>query len=55
MDRFPHLIWENRASVWTPSGYGRSVPKADVTVLTPPSTLGALAHGYVPVVHLGVL
>lgn len=38
------------ALAWSPSGYGaqRSRPVGEAVVLTPPATLSALAHGYVP-------
>ncbi|SIQ57317.1 hypothetical protein [Bosea sp. TND4EK4] len=38
------------ALAWSPYGYGaqRSRPAGEAVVLTPPATLSALAHGYVP-------
>jgi hypothetical protein len=39
---------------WTPEGYGAGValdPAAEVTVLTPPSIVRALAHGYPVEIH----
>ncbi|TAJ29687.1 hypothetical protein [Bosea sp. (in: a-proteobacteria)] len=38
------------ALAWSPTGYGaqRSRPVGEAVVLTPPATLSALAHGYVP-------
>jgi hypothetical protein len=46
------LIARSRALLWSPGGY-REVHKgiADATLLTPPSTLRALAAGYQPVLH----
>ncbi|MGN6095473.1 MAG: hypothetical protein ACTHP8_04470 [Bosea sp. (in: a-proteobacteria)] len=41
------------ALLWSPSGYAgrRARPSGIVTVLTPPATLAALAHGYRPLWH----
>ncbi len=41
------------ALLWSPSGYAgrRARPSGLVTVLTPPATLAALAHGYRPLWH----
>jgi hypothetical protein len=38
---------------WTPRGYGRAtpLPRGDVRVLTPPTTLTALRAGYAPLWH----
>ena len=53
----PGLAWAVRAVellAWTPQGYGerRSRPRGIVVdVLTPPSTLAALANGYRPAWH----
>jgi hypothetical protein len=50
----PYLVWEDALLPWTPAGYKTPVtrPKeAQVTVLTPPSTVAALAQGYVPMLH----
>lgn len=50
----PHLVWEAHLFPWTPTGYlsPRSRPTAaEAVVLTPASTVRALAHGYVPLVH----
>ena len=50
----PYLVWQDALLLWTPAGYETPVtrPKeAQVTVLTPPSTVAALAQGYVPMLH----
>lgn len=50
----PFLIWEDALLVWSPSGYGPAVsqPRVEqVEVLTPPSTVAALANGYAPMLH----
>jgi hypothetical protein len=46
------LIMQGRAFQWSPAGY-RAVELAgdDVMLLTPPSTLRALAAGYTPALH----
>lgn len=49
-----HLLWEDGLFPWEPAGYGPPIrrPRGElVLVLTPPSTVAALAEGYVPVVH----
>jgi hypothetical protein len=49
------LIAQGRALRWTPSGYrktGRDIPAA--MLLTPPSTVRAMAAGYRPVLHESV-
>ena len=47
-----HLIVQGRALLWSPAGY-REAPNAikNAMLLTPPSTLRALAAGYRPVLH----
>jgi hypothetical protein len=47
-----YLIVQGRALAWSPSGY-RDMQNAlqDAMLLTPPSTLRALAAGYRPVLH----
>jgi hypothetical protein len=46
------LIARGRALKWSPTGYIEAQsPPADVKLLTPPSTLRALAAGYRPVLH----
>ncbi len=50
----PHLVWEDALLPWTPSGYEppQVQPGADlVTVLTPRSTVAALAQGYASELH----
>jgi hypothetical protein len=50
----PYLVWEDALLPWTPAGYETPVMQpmeAQVTVLTPPSTVAALAQGYLPVLH----
>ncbi|MTH99767.1 hypothetical protein [Roseibium sp. RKSG952] len=49
------LITAAGALPWSPSGYGEARSFAqfqgNITLLTPPSTLKALAHNYVPILH----
>jgi hypothetical protein len=48
------LVWRDVLLPWGPGGYGEPIgrrPDATVTVLTPPSIVGALAHGYPVEVH----
>ena len=52
----PALVLADRVLPWspTPAAYGPPRPRPTrgrVTVLTPPSTVGVLAHGYAPVIH----
>ena len=49
-----HLVMGGRLLAWSPDGYGpaRPAPDGPLTVLTPPSTVAALRHGYHPVLHL---
>jgi hypothetical protein len=53
----PQLLWRGAWWPWTATGYGPPRPcvtsdrRATVTVLTPRSTVAALASGYVPAVH----
>lgn len=50
----PYLVWEDALLPWTPAGYDSPIARqeeAQVTVLTPPSIVAALAHGCVPVLH----
>ena len=50
----PYLVWEDVLLPWTPTGYEAPIgrPKSgEGVVLTPPSTVAALAHGYRPVLH----
>ena len=50
----PLLVWNDSLYPWTPAGYGSPQTRPEsgsVTVLTPPSTVAALTHGYVPILH----
>jgi hypothetical protein len=50
----PLLVWRDALWPWAPAGYGgpcRRPPAAEVTVLTPRSTVAAIAAGYTPAVH----
>ncbi len=50
----PYLVWEDALLPWTPAGYEapHARPKSgEGVVLTPPSIVAALAHGYRPVLH----
>jgi len=51
-DDQPFLVISGHALRWTPFGYETmSRPLRDATLITPPSTLGALLAGYRPVLH----
>ncbi len=48
------LVWGDHLLAWSPSGYGVPRPrprKAEVLVLTPPSTVRTIRAGYVPDIH----
>ena len=51
------ILWRGGVAEWSPDGYGRLTEfgknrtGVKVEVLTPPTTVNALASGYVPVVH----
>jgi hypothetical protein len=48
------LVWRGSLWAWSPAGYtwaGSRPPRGQVTVLTPRSTVNALAAGYIPMVH----
>jgi hypothetical protein len=50
----PLLVWRAALWPWSPAGYGGSRKRpasAEVTVLTPRSTVAAIAAGYTPIVH----
>jgi hypothetical protein len=50
----PYLVWKDTLLPWTSAGYEAAInqPKAGpVRVLTPPSTVAALAQGYIPKLH----
>ncbi len=44
---------QDSALIWSPSGYGQRIdrPTGQLNVLTPPTTLAALASGYKPIWH----
>ncbi len=47
----PHLVWQEALFPWTPAGYQPPLPRptsGKAVVLTPRSTVAALAYGYVP-------
>lgn len=47
----PHLIWQDALYPWTAAGYQPPFPRPKngrTAVLTPRSTVAALAHGYLP-------
>ncbi|HEX5946464.1 MAG TPA: hypothetical protein VFY82_09315 [Acidimicrobiales bacterium] len=48
------LVLADRLVPWSPAGYGPAIRRpagGRATVLTPPSTLAVLGHGYRPVLH----
>jgi hypothetical protein len=48
------LVWRDSLWAWSPEGYtrmGTRPPRGQVTVLTPRSTVNAIAAGYIPIVH----
>jgi hypothetical protein len=48
------LVWHGSLWAWSPEGYTRTgspPPRGQVTVLTPRSTVNAIAAGYIPMVH----
>ena len=48
------LLWRGTLLPWSPAGYGAPRPRPGrqrVTVLTPRSTVAAIAAGYTPAVH----
>jgi hypothetical protein len=48
------LVWRGSLWAWSPEGYTRTgsrPPHGQVTVLTPRSTINAIAAGYIPMVH----
>jgi hypothetical protein len=48
------LVWRGALVPWSPEGYGRPRPwpdASDAVVLTPRSTVAAIAAGYAPSVH----
>jgi hypothetical protein len=60
LDDDPALVVGDRALPWTPTAAGYEPPRrrpatGDAVVLTPPSTLAVLRHGYEPVLHPAAL
>jgi len=55
-DPTPYLLWQEALHPWSFAGYASPIPRADaaVQVLTPRSTVRALAHGYVPQVAIPI-
>lgn len=54
----PALIWQQKLYAWSPGGYqilNGLVGETAVVVLTPPSTVNALAQGYQPIVHRSII
>lgn len=50
----PHLIWQDALYPWTAVGYQPPIPRpknGETAVLTPRSTVNALANGYAPKLH----
>ena len=53
-DREPYLVLHDHMRRFTFEGWGPPVRRprgTEVDVLTPPTSIGALAHGYTPVLH----
>jgi hypothetical protein len=51
-----YLILRGRAFLWSPAGYGDADHDLEgALLLTPPSTLRAMAEGYAPVLHRSAL
>jgi hypothetical protein len=53
----PFLVYGERLFPWTPQGYSAPIERptgSTVVVLTPSSTVRALAHGYTPCLHLSL-
>jgi hypothetical protein len=50
----PLLVWGDRLYPWSFAGYDAPFARSDapVQLLTPPSIVRAIAHGFVPAVHL---
>jgi hypothetical protein len=49
-----YLVWGDSLFAWSPGGYRERRPRpkgAEVLVLTPKSTVGAIREGYVPEIH----
>ncbi len=57
-DPTPWLVQGTRLYPWTHAGYGLPIRRPDgitVSVLTPASTVAALAAGYVPITHPSIM
>ena len=54
--RQPFLVLDDRLLSFTFDGWGSPTdrPRRTVTVLTPPTSVAALRHGYIPVLHASV-
>jgi hypothetical protein len=47
-----YLVYDGKALPWSPDGYGPPEPlSGDLRLITPPSTVRAFRHNYVPVLH----
>jgi len=49
-----YLVWNDVLLAWTAGGYAERIARlrrAEVTVLTPKSIVGALRDGYIPEIH----
>jgi hypothetical protein len=53
----PYLVRENQLVPWSFEGYGQPIARPNTTaqVLTPRSTVRAIAHGYAPAIHPSAL
>jgi hypothetical protein len=54
LDGTPALVLEDQLVPWSSGGYGAPFDRparGDATVLTPPSSIAVLEHGYRPVIH----
>lgn len=54
LDDVPALVLGDRSVPWSAAGYGSPIDRpsrGEATVLTPPSTIAVLSHGYRPVIH----
>lgn len=54
VDDVPTLVLHDRLVPWSPAGYDPPMDRPGrgrATVLTPPSTVALLRHGYSPVIH----
>tara|TARA_B100000459_G_scaffold25210_1_gene12246 strand:- start:429 stop:647 length:219 start_codon:yes stop_codon:yes gene_type:complete len=49
----PHLVLGDRLLAWRHTGYTSAIPRplAEVTVLTPPTSVRTLAAGFRPALH----